>query len=154
MKMSASTINWFLIAKLPAAYLCGVRVVEINDKSCTVRIRESFINKNPFNSIYFAAQSMSAELSTGSLVMQELQKSGQPISMLVTNCRMDFMKKAKGEIIFSCHQGDEVTSAIHRAIESREGQILELRSQGIDRQGATVSEMVFEWSLKLKTPAP
>ena len=152
MKITSSTINWFLIAKLPAAYLCGVRVKEINDKSCVVRIGESWINKNPFNSIYFAAQSMAAELSTGALVMQELQKSGQPISMLVTNCRMNFNKKAKGEIIFSCNQGDEVAAAIHTAIETKEGQILTLSSQGIDEQGDTVSEMLFEWSLKLKVP--
>ena len=150
MKISPSNINWFLIAKLPSAYLCGVRVKEINSLSCTVRIRESFLNKNPFNSIYFAAQSMAAELSTGALVMQEIQQSGQEISMLVTNCRMDFKKKAKGKILFSCNQGAEVSASIVAAIESKEGQILNLHSQGVNMQGDIVSEMVFEWSIKLK----
>ncbi len=151
MKISSSNINWFLIAKLPSAYLCGVRVKEINNTSCIVRIRESWINKNPFNSIYFAAQSMAAELSTGALVMKELQEVGESISMLVTNCKMDFQKKAKGEIIFSCHQGSEVAAAINDAIKTKEGQILNLRSQGINQQGDIVSEMVFEWSIKLKS---
>ena len=151
MKMSISNINWFLLAKLPSAYLCRVRVEEINDKSCIVRIRESWINKNPFNSIYFAAQSMAAELSTGALVMKELQKSGHNISMLVTNCKMDFVKKAKGELLFTCDQGEEVAAAILAAIETSEGQILNLKSQGQNEQGEIVSEMVFEWSIKSKS---
>lgn len=151
MKISASSINWFLITKLPSAYLCGVRVKSIDPTTCIVKIKESWINKNPFNSIYFAAQSMAAELSTGALVMQELQKSGQQISMLVTNCRMNFKKKAKGEIIFNCSQGDEVATAIAAAIQTKEGQVLNLRSQGINQQGDMVSEMIFEWSVKLKS---
>ena len=151
MKMSISNINWFLLAKLPSAYLCRVRVKEINDKSCIVRIRESWINKNPFNSIYFAAQSMAAELSTGALVMKELQKSGHNISMLVTNCKMNFVKTAKGELLFTCDQGEEVAAAILAAINTNEGQILNLKSQGQNEQGEIVSEMVFEWSIKSKS---
>lgn len=150
MKISSSNINWFLIAKLPSAYICGVRVRELHNDSCIVQIKESWINKNPFNSIYFAAQSMAAELSTGALVMNELQQSGQPISMLVTNCRMSFQKKAKGKIVFTCHQGREVATAIKLAIETKEGQILNLRSQGVNLQGDIVSEMEFEWSIKFK----
>lgn len=150
MKISASNINWFLLAKLPSAYICGVRVKNISKESCIVTIKESWINKNPFNSVYFAAQSMAAELSTGALVMQELQKSEHSISMLVTNCKMDFQKKAKGRLQFSCNQGVEVAAAVKAAIETKEGQILNLFSQGVNQEGAIVSEMVFEWSIKLK----
>lgn len=150
MKLSVSKINWFLLAKLPSAYISGVRVTELNSSFCTVRIRESWMNKNPFNSIYFAAQSMAAELSTGALVFQELEKSGYSISMLVTSCNMDFQKKAKGKILFSCLQGEEVARAILAAVETKQGQILRLKSRGVDSHGALVSEMVFEWSIKLK----
>ncbi len=150
MKISISNINWFLLMKLPSAFLCRVRVHEVNDKICVVKIRETWINKNPFNSIYFAVQAMAAELSTGVLVMKELQKSGHNISMLVTNCKMDFLKKAKGDISFTCSEGEEVAAAISAAITTREGQILNLHSQGINQQGDVVAQMVFEWSIKLK----
>lgn len=151
MQMTVSNINWFLLAKLPAAYLCRVRLKEINDQGCVVRIRESWINRNPFNSIYFAAQSMAAELSTGTLVMKELQQSGHAFSMLITTCKMNFVKKAKGEIIFSCHQGEEVRAIILAAIKTNEGKVLTLKSQGVNDQGEIVSEMMFEWSIKLKS---
>ena len=150
MKMTVSNTNWFLLAKLPAAFLCRVRVKQISDKSCAVRIREGWINKNPFNSIYFAAQSMAAELSTGVLVMKEVQKSGHSISMLVTNCKMNFVKKAKGEIVFTCDQGEEVAAAVLAASKSEDGQIIQLFSKGKNEQGDVVSEMTFEWSLKTK----
>jgi hypothetical protein len=37
--------------------------------------------------MYFAVQAMAAELSTGALVMYQIQKSGKKISMLVANNR-------------------------------------------------------------------
>ena len=150
MKITSSNINWYLLFKLPSAFLCGVRVQELSNSSCSVRIKESWINKNPFNSIYFAAQSMAAELSTGALVMREIQKSGHDISMLVTGCTMLFNKKAKGEIVFSCQQGTEISAAIRDAIHTNKGQILNLGAKGINAQGDIVSEMKFEWSLKTK----
>ena len=59
-------------------------------------------------------------------------------------------KKAKGKILFSCLQGEEVARAILAAVETKQGQILRLKSRGVDSHGALVSEMVFEWSIKLK----
>jgi hypothetical protein len=57
---------------------------------------EELITK-PFNSMYFAVQAMAAELSTGALVMYQIQKSGKKISMLVANNKGNFKKKRQEE---------------------------------------------------------
>ena len=75
MKISVSNLNKFLFFKLPSAFLCGIRVKQIDENKCVVTVKHRWINQNPFNSMYFAVQAMAAELSTGALVMLEIQKS-------------------------------------------------------------------------------
>ena len=73
MEINVSKLNQFLFFKLPSAFLCGVRVKAINEKQCVVSVKHRWINQNPFNSMYFAVQAMAAELSTGALVMYQIQ---------------------------------------------------------------------------------
>lgn len=150
MKISVSSLNKFLFFKLPSAFLCGVRVKEIAEKKCVVTVKHRWINQNPFNSMYFAVQAMAAELSTGALVMLEIQKSGKNISMLVASNKSNFSKKATGRITFICSDGFLATQAIQEAIVTGEGQTFWMKSIGTNEKGEQVSEMDFEWSVRLK----
>jgi hypothetical protein len=101
--------------------------------------------------MYFAVQAMAAELTTGALVMLQIKKSGQSISMLVLNNKATYTKKATGKITFTCNQGDQIEQAIVRTIATGEGQTIWLQSTGCDEKGDVVSVMDFEWTLKLKS---
>jgi hypothetical protein len=100
--------------------------------------------------MYFAVQAMAAELTTGALVMYQIKKSGKNISMLVANNKGNFTKKAKGRITFSCIQGHLIEEAIQKTIATGEGETLWLKSIGVDEKGDQVSEMDFEWSVRVK----
>jgi hypothetical protein len=150
MKISVSNLNKFLFFKLPSAYLCGVRVKHIDENKCVVTVKYRWINQNPFNSMYFAVQAMAAELSTGALVMLEIQKSDKKISMLVANNKSNFSKKATGRITFTCNDGVLADQAIREAIASGEGQTFWMKSIGTNEKGEQVSEMDFEWSVRIK----
>jgi hypothetical protein len=101
--------------------------------------------------MYFAVQAMAAELSTGALVMYQIKKSNRKISMLVANNKANFTKKATGRITFTCNDGTIIENAIQQTIASGEGQTFWMKSIGIDENGIQVSEMDFEWSVKLKS---
>lgn len=148
--MNPSKLNTFLIAKLPSAYLCGVRVKEINEQQCVVTVKHRWINQNPFRSMYFAVQAMAAELSTGALVMLAIKASGRPVSMLVTQNKSVFTKKATGLIRFECTQGALVKQALEKTIQTGEGQTIWLEAVGTNEKGEKVSEFSFEWSIKAK----
>ena len=150
MKFSASNLNKFLFFKLPSAYFCGVRVKQIEDTDCVVTVKHRWINQNPFNSMYFAVQAMAAELSTGALVMTHIQNSGKKISMLVANNKSNFSKKATGRITFTCNDGHLIDDAILKTITTGEGQTIWMKSIGVNEKGEQVSELNFEWSIKLK----
>ncbi|MDY8137418.1 DUF4442 domain-containing protein [Aquimarina sp. 2201CG5-10] len=151
MKITARQLNSFLFLKLPSAWLCGVRVKEMNRTSCTVTVKHRWINQNPFNSMFWAVQGMAAELTTGALVTGYIRNSGKKISMLVANNNATFTKKATGRITFVCNDGGLIEDAIQKAIDTGEGQTVWMKSIGTNKEGVEVSTFNFEWTLKVKS---
>lgn len=150
MQFTAGNINTFLFFKLPSAFWCGVRAKTLNNDQCVVTVKHRWFNQNPFKSMYFAVQAMAAELSTGALVMYQIKKSGKKISMLVANNKGNFTKKATGRITFVCNDGHLIEQAIQQTIATGEGQTFWMKSIGTDEKGDQVSEMEFEWSVRIK----
>ena len=94
--------NFFLFKDLPSAWLCGVRIIKLNEKECKAKVRHNWFNSNPFKSLYWVVQGMASELTTGMLIINQKKKLGYNISMLVTSNSSKFLKKAKGKIVFEC----------------------------------------------------
>ena len=151
MEVTVKKLNRYLMFKLPSAFLCGVRLKELDSRKAVVAVKYKWMNQNPFNSMYFAVQSMAAELSTGAIVIKKIQESGAKISMLVTNHSGTFSKKAVGKILFTCNDGALIDEALKQTIKTGEGQTIQMKSLGVDAQGDQVSSYEFEWSIKLKT---
>ena len=140
-----------MLFKLPLAFLSGLRVKVLNETSCLVSITHKWINQNPFKSMFWAAQGMAAEMTTGVLVMNAIKASNKKVSMLVTHQEGDFLKKATGKITFTCNDGDLIEKALKKSIETKEGQVITLTSKGENEDGVVVSNFKFEWSLKVKS---
>ncbi|CDF79735.1 conserved hypothetical protein [Formosa agariphila KMM 3901] len=150
MKISPSKLNSFLMLKLPSAYLCGVRTKSLNESECVVTVKYSWINQNPFKSMFWAVQGMAAELSTGALMMQKIRNSGKKVSMLVLSNSANFTKKATGRIRFLCVDGHVIDVALSKAIETGEGQTVWMTSIGTNEDGVEVSTFKFQWTIKVK----
>lgn len=150
MKFSPSKLNTFVFFKLPSAFWSGVRVKSITEEKCVATVKHRWFNQNPFNSMYFAVQAMAAEFTTGALMMLQIKQSGKNISMLVANNKSSFTKKATGRITFTCSQGILIKETIQKAIDTMEGQTVWLTSIGINEDGVQVSEMQFEWTIKVR----
>ncbi|UII75416.1 DUF4442 domain-containing protein [Flagellimonas sp. HMM57] len=150
MASNASKFNTFTFFKLPSAWWCGVRVKSIDSKKTVTTVTHRWVNQNPFKSMFWAVQGMAAELSTGAMVINQIQDSGRKISMLVLNNNANFSKKATGKITFTCEDGHLITDAIQKSIETGEGQTIWMKSVGVNTDGVVVSTFNFEWTVKLK----
>ncbi|MBO0322327.1 DUF4442 domain-containing protein [Muricauda sp. CAU 1633] len=150
MALTSSKINTFTFLKLPSAWWSGVRLKAIDENRAVTTVKYKWFNQNPFKSMFWAIQGMAAELSTGALVMNEIQKSGKNISMLVANNKATFTKKATGRIVFSCEDGHLIAEAIQKTIKTGEGQTCWMKSIGINEDGVEVSTFHFEWTVLLK----
>lgn len=137
--------------KLPAAYICGVRVKHLDEKKCMVSVKHRWINQNPFKSMFWAVQGMAAELASGALMIKKIQESGKKISMLVTTNNATFTKKATGKITFTCNDGALIDEALKKTIETGEGQTVWVKAVGVNSDGVEVSTFNFEWSVKVKS---
>ncbi|APG64970.1 thioesterase [Tenacibaculum todarodis] len=150
MNFTPRKVNFFNLIKLPLAYLGGVRVKSITDREVVVSIKHRWMNQNPFKSMFWAAQGMAAEMPTGVLVMKAIDDSKRKVSMLVTRQEAQFFKKATGRIHFSCTGGNEIRDAIQKSIDTGEGQVIVLTSEGKNKEGVVVSKFQFHWSLRVK----
>ena len=142
--------NLFLFKDLPSAWLCGVRVIKLDDQGCHVKVKHNWFNSNPFKSLYWAVQGMASELATGMLKINVKESLGYDISMLVTANSSKFYKKARGKIIFSCDEMDKVKEVFSNLNSKNQTDFLKLKSKGYDSEGDLVSEFTYEWSLKRK----
>jgi len=150
MLTNVKKINRFLLLKLPAAFLCGVRLRSLNTTTAVVTVTHRWINQNPFNSMYFAVQSMASELSTGAMIMQKISQREEAINMLVTDHRGIFTKKATGKIAFTCTDGAKIDAAIAQTLKDGEWQKISLKSVGVNAEGIEVSQYTYEWSLRAR----
>jgi hypothetical protein len=141
----------FLLTKLPLAAFAGLQVEELSAEQCAVSLPYGWRSQNPFQSIYFAAQSMAAELSTGALLMLAIESSGESVSMLVTKMDASFGKKANAKTLFTCEDGEKIFEAIQQTITTGESVAISTVSVGRMQDGTEVSRFTFEWSCKKRS---
>lgn len=143
--------KWFMLSKIPAAYIAGVKVENVTANTAIVSVRKKWLNQNPFRSMYFAVLSMAAEMSTGILCMGALYQRTPAVSMLIVKVEGTFIKKAIGKITFTCNDGSLANDAVEKAIATREGTSVVCHSTGVNEQGEVVAEFNCTWSFKARS---
>lgn len=142
----------FKLKDLPLAYMAGLKVTEFTDNKAVVTIKHNYRTKNPFRSMYFGAQAMAAELATGVLVLEQVDRARpQKVSMLVRKMDAQFTKKATGTIEFTCEDGQKLDAVFKKVLSSDEGQVVTLNSVGLNENGDVVSSFAFEWAVRRKS---
>lgn len=149
----ASPINfwWFLLTSVPAGWIAGMRLRELKATGAITSIPFKFLNKNPFKSIYFAVQSMAAELSTAALVLLHCHGYKPSIAYIIVDLEAKFVKKAIGRTFFTCEDGHLVKDAVNHCLTTGEPAVVSLKTIGKMKDGTVVSEFVFSWSLKQRS---
>ena len=140
----------YMLAKLPLALVAGLRIVEMDNARCVVRVPYGWRTTNPFRSTYFAAQSMAAEMSTGALVMAALKEFPQSSSMLIVGLEAHFGKKATATTLFTCTDGEIALTAMEEAVRTGEPVSVRMASIGQLPDGTEVSRFVFTWSVMMR----
>ena len=144
--------KFFSITKLPLALITGLKIQEINYFKCKTNVHYKYLNKNPFDSTYFAVQSMAAELSTGALSLIAVEGLKSDVSFILTGMRAKFFKKSRSRIEFVCNEGYKLHEIVRKARDAN-GQKYEetLSTVGYDSYGKIISKFKFTWSFKLRS---
>jgi len=140
--------NLFLFKSLPMGFIAGLKVKSLTVEKCEVTVPYRWLNKNPFQSTYFAVLAMAAEMSSGMMGMMGTIKSKPSVAVLVTGIEAEFVKKATSITIFTCEDGRLIRDAIELAISSGEGTTCRTVSTGVSKEGVLEARFWVTWSFK------
>jgi len=138
----------YLWARLPLAACAGLSLRRLDDAGCTVALPGGWRTQNPFRSMYFAAQAMAAEMSTGAPAMMLAEGASASVSMLVREVRGVFTRRIQGEAEFTFGDLAAMRDTVDRAVATGESESFVARSTGRAKDGAAASEFEITWSFK------
>ncbi|NQZ78531.1 MAG: DUF4442 domain-containing protein [Ekhidna sp.] len=138
----------YLIKSLPMGWIAGLRVRELTPENCTTSVPFKNLNKNPFKSIYFAVQSMAAELSTATACLLAITGQNPSVAFIIVDMKASFSKKATDRVYFTCQDGRKAFEAVSQCIETGESAQATFKTIGRMKDGTVVSEFEFTWSFK------
>lgn len=141
----------FMLLKLPSAFFAGLRIISFDSNQSSIAVKYKWFNQNPFRSMYFAVQSMAAEMSTGLLASGHIYQRNPAVSMLVVGIEASFVKKVTDVATFTCMDGESINQAIEKAIETGKGESVTCQSTGRNQAGEVVAEFFVTWSFKTKS---
>ena len=139
-----------LLFQVPINFIVGMRLRELNEKSCKVSVPYRWFNKNPFKSTFWAVLGMAAEASTGVLVMMYTYKLDPSVSIIVGDCFGEFVAKAKDLTTFVCNDGERIAETVEKAIKTGEPQEVLCQTVGYSKAGEEVARFTFTWKMKMR----
>lgn len=140
----------YLVAKIPLAFCAGLRLVQLDEESCRVRLPGGWRTQNPFRSTYFAAQMMAAELSTGAPAMMLAGGMSVSTALILREVRAVFTKRIQGPSLFLFSDVRGMRAVVEKAAASTESEAYTGRVTGTEADGGAASEFEITWSFKAR----
>ncbi|MFH2219173.1 MAG: DUF4442 domain-containing protein [Pseudomonadota bacterium] len=118
--LATLVLRYFGFFKIPLLFFARPSVVELSDDRVVVRIPLRRRTKNHLGSMYFGALAIGADCAAGLIAMKFIQMSGRKISLIFKSLNAEFLKRAEGDVNFTCTQGREISSLVDAAVRSTE----------------------------------
>lgn len=132
------------------ALLSGIRLIHLDENRSVSKVPFRWLNKNPFDSMYFAVQSMAAELSTAAPVILALKGIDVNVALIITELKVDFVKKARSKVIFTCRDYRAINTAVTGLKQPGDTATVTVKSIGRDMDDDEVATFNFTWSFKVR----
>ncbi|MCO5234500.1 MAG: DUF4442 domain-containing protein [Chitinophagales bacterium] len=139
-----------LARDLPLAALTGVKMEKLNEEYCELTVPYRFLNKNPFDTTYWAVLGMVAEMASGALLLMYTYKSQPSVSTFVVATEAKFIKRALGITRFKCDQGLEIAEKVYQTCQTFEGEEIKCKTLAYNENNEVVAEFYFTWGIKAR----
>lgn len=136
----------FMLTKMPAAAFVGLRIDSVSSDQTVVSVPGGRRTQNPFGTMYWAVQGMSAELATAIVPTCISRSTSMKLRMFVVGTEATFGKKAYGRCTFTCNDTHQVMESFDESLRTGKSVNCDLTATGTDRDGDVVSEWVFRWN--------
>jgi acyl-coenzyme A thioesterase PaaI-like protein len=147
-------LRTFGFLKIPMLFYISPTVVESSDEKCVVKIPLNRRTQNHLHSMYFGALAAGADCAGGLIAMRTIEQQAKgKVALIFKDFHADFLKRAEGDVHFTCTQGAEIRELVKKAIETGERQNLpvHLTATVPSKLGAEpVAQFTLTLSLKKK----
>jgi len=143
--------KFYFLGSLPIALITGIRLVHLDESVSVSQIPYRWVNKNPFDSMYFAVQSMAAELSTAAHVILALEGLGIDAAFIIVDLKADFVQKARSRIFFTCTDYHRICETVGQIRTPGDVATVQVKTTGVDENDEQVATFYFTWSFKLRS---
>ena len=140
----------FYFKSLPMGLISGIKLIHLDEKKSVSEVPFRWCNKNPFKSMYFAVQSMAAELSTATPALMALKGNEKNIAFIIVDVKAEFFKKAQSKVTFSCLDYDKFFNAISQLSKPDDAITVTAKTVGRDADNNEVAVFYFTWSFKIR----
>ena len=106
--------------RIPLIHFLRPVVEELDDDRCVIRFPFRRRSKNHLDSMYFGALCVGADCAGGLIAMRTIQRRGNRVAFVFKDFRADFLKRAEGDVLFTCTQGRTLRELVLRAESSVE----------------------------------
>lgn len=110
----------FGLTKVPLLFMASPRVLHIDDNKIEVLIPFRKIVKNHVGSMYFGALAIGADTAVGLLAMDKISSSGKKATLLFKDFHADFLKRAEGDTVFVCEEGEKIDQVLEEVFSTGE----------------------------------
>ncbi|PCI04860.1 MAG: thioesterase [Gammaproteobacteria bacterium] len=141
----------FYLKNLPMGLLSGIRLIHLDENRSVTEVPYRWCNKNPFKSMYFAVQSMAAELSTAAPAIMALQGIDADVVFIIVDLKAEFIKKAQSKVTFTCLDYENIFNNIATLNKINDTITVMTKTVGRDIDDNEVAIFYFTWSFKRKS---
>ena len=113
-------LRYFGLTRIPLLFYVRPSVVEKTGHRVAIRIPLRRRTKNHHGSMYFAALAIGADCAVGLLAVELIGRRQKKISFIFKDFNAEFYRRATGDVVFSCDQGERIAGLVARAAESKE----------------------------------
>jgi acyl-coenzyme A thioesterase PaaI-like protein len=110
----------FGLFKVPLIFFTRPTVVELGDRRAIVRIPFLRRNRNHLGSMYFGVLCTGADCAGGIMAMRAIERSGKDVSLIFKDFKAEFLKRAEGDVHFTCEDGEAVSAFVDKVVASGE----------------------------------
>lgn len=146
-------IRLFGLTKVPLIFFMRPKVIELSDKRCAVKVPLNRRTKNHLNSMYFGVLCAGADCAGGLSAMKQIMNSGKKVSLAFKEFNAKFLKRAEGDTVFVCEQGEEIKDFVEKVLASEERHHMPVYIKAYCpdiSETEVVAEFTLELSLKKK----
>ena len=98
----------------------NAKLVEYTKEKTVVKIPLNKKTRNHLGSIYFGALAVGADVTGAWIAFDYLHRTKKKVSIVFKDLQAEFLKRADGDVHFTCLDGPEVLAAFNETIEDGE----------------------------------